>query len=181
MSSTIKMLRSILVAMALLLSTSLPSTAIQECKWFGTKPFCNGNCPGGWNYTGKREGCTTGSRRYCCREVAAAPIPGPTPQTCRWFGTKPFCNGQCPNGWTYSGQRQSCTTGSRRLCCYSGTVPPASTPAPTGPAVTPQAARYCTNDCNNCRRDGLRCRQRSISDTACPSYQSFFQAPSACY
>src|SRR5262245_20450261 len=39
----------------------------RECKWFGTPPFCRGNCPAGWEYTGKRVPCTTGSMRYCCK------------------------------------------------------------------------------------------------------------------
>lgn len=182
MSFVIRVLATLVLSMALLIATNSPSAAIQECRWFGTKPFCDGKCPSGWSYTGRREGCTTGSRRYCCREVARPPISGPVPQTCRWFGTRPFCNGQCPSGWTYSGQRQSCTTGSRRFCCYRGTVPP---PIRQGgdltPSPLPSPARYCTNNCENCRRDGLRCRQRSQADAACPLSQSFFQAPQACF
>src|SRR5262245_61536568 len=58
----------------------------------------------------------------------------------------------------------------------------ASSPGGTGgPAVAPPPARYCTNSCDNCRRDGLRCRQRSLVDVACPTTQSFFLAPLACY
>lgn len=182
MSLIPRMFQTVFLSMVMLIAANSPSTALQECKWFGTKPFCDGKCPSGWNYTGKREGCTTGSRRYCCREVASAPIPGPVPQTCRWFGTRPFCNGQCPSGWTYSGRRESCTTGSRRFCCYSGTVPPPVAPGgSSGPATPPPPARYCTNDCNSCTRDRLRCRQRSLYDTVCPSSQSFFLAPQACY
>jgi hypothetical protein len=40
-----------------------------NCKWFGTKPFCDGQCPAGWDYTGKRRSCTTGSQRYCCERM----------------------------------------------------------------------------------------------------------------
>lgn len=50
-----------------------------------------------------------------------------------------------------------------------------------GAVSTPPATKYCTNDCSNCRRDGLNCRQRTIVDTICPPSQSFFSAPSACY
>lgn len=176
----LKMLRGLVLSSLMLIAAGGSASAVQECKWFGTKPFCDGKCPSGWNYTGQRQSCTTGSRRYCCREVASAPLPGSVPQTCRWFGTRPFCSGQCPSGWTYSGQRQSCTTGSRRLCCYRGTVPPAVPPPPV-PPTPPPPARYCTNDCSTCTRDRLRCRQRSSYDTACPSSQSFYLAPQACY
>jgi hypothetical protein len=105
--------------LAWLAALTVASEAVQECKWFGTKPFCNGHCPSGWTYTGKRESCTTGSRRQCCRQVASAPLPNAGPQTCRWFGREPFCNGQCPSGWIYTGRRESCTTGSKRYCCQT--------------------------------------------------------------
>lgn len=45
------------------------------------------------------------------------PMHGAAARDCRWFGTKPFCDGQCPKGWDYTGQRRSCTTGSQRYCC----------------------------------------------------------------
>ena len=183
MSPILRTVLGIAIAMTWLASGNTDSMAVQECRWFGTKPFCNGQCPGGWKYSGERKSCTSGSQRKCCREVTAAPLPGGGAQGCRWFGTRPFCNGQCPSGWTYTGKRESCTTGSRRYCCYRGTTPPPPPPpkAGSGPAPAPQPARYCTNNCDNCRRDGLRCRQRSIVDVACPSTQSFFQAPQACY
>lgn len=183
MSLIVRSMLGILVGIALLLTGQTSSEAVQECRWFGTKPFCDGQCPSGWKYSGERRGCTSGSQRKCCREIAKAPLPGPVPQTCRWFGTPPFCNGQCPSGWTYSGKRQSCTTGSKRYCCYHGTVPPPPPPPKVDrpPQPTTQSARYCTNNCDNCRRDGLRCRQRSIVDVNCPSTQSFFLAPHACY
>ena len=38
---------------------------------------------------------------------------------CDWYGSRPFCDGQCPSGFVYTGQRQSCLTGSRRYCCPS--------------------------------------------------------------
>lgn len=118
------------VAMAL---TGGDALAARECRWFGTKPFCDGKCPTGWTYTGNREPCTTGSRRECCREVARAPLPSPRPQECRWFGTKPFCDGKCPSGWQYTGKREPCTTGSRRYCC---TLLPAIEPRPSATAIS---------------------------------------------
>jgi hypothetical protein len=38
---------------------------------------------------------------------------------CAWYGSRPLCDGQCPAGSVYTGQRQACFTGSRRFCCPS--------------------------------------------------------------
>jgi len=46
---------------------SATTAMAKECKWFGTRPICDGQCPPGWTYTGKRESCVTGSRRFCCK------------------------------------------------------------------------------------------------------------------
>jgi hypothetical protein len=52
------------------LDGTVNGAAAQEyCKWFGTKPFCNGQCPARWRYTGQRRSCTTGSQRYCCTGI----------------------------------------------------------------------------------------------------------------
>jgi hypothetical protein len=119
-----------------------------------------------------------------CNDIANAAA-GAIPETCKWFGSNPTCVGNCPAGWRYTGQRRSCTiSGSKRLCCYSGNSPPP--PAPpgtgTGPAPAPTPTRYCTDNCNNCTRDRLSCRQRSAFDsqTVC-AIQSTFAAPLACY
>jgi len=47
------------------------AAAARECRWFGTKPFCDGQCPKGWDYTGQRRSCTTGSQRYCCEPLGS--------------------------------------------------------------------------------------------------------------
>ena len=60
---------------------SAPSWAQDGCSWFGTRPFCDGQCPSGFAYTGRRESCTTGSRRYCC--PARFMTPG---KNCQWVG-----------------------------------------------------------------------------------------------
>jgi hypothetical protein len=69
--------RCVFIGLALvvvgLLSSTDDAMAAEECRWFGTRPFCDGQCPGGWRYTGKRESCTSGSRRYCCRPVPEPP------------------------------------------------------------------------------------------------------------
>ena len=46
-----------------------PSFAQQNCKWFGTKPFCSGSCPRGWRQKRTRR-CTTGRQVYCCNPNA---------------------------------------------------------------------------------------------------------------
>ena len=60
---------------------SAPNWAQDGCSWFGTRPFCDGQCPAGTVYTGQRESCTTGSRRYCCpsRMVTSG-------VNCHWVG-----------------------------------------------------------------------------------------------
>jgi hypothetical protein len=60
---------------------SVPTRAQEGCAWFGTKPFCDGQCPSDFVYTGRRESCTTGSRRYCCpsRYVRSG-------INCKWVG-----------------------------------------------------------------------------------------------
>lgn len=55
------------LATAILVGVSPAPSLAEECRWFGTRPFCDGQCPSGWRYTGRREACTTGSRRFCCR------------------------------------------------------------------------------------------------------------------
>ena len=47
------------------------AAAARDCRWFGTKPFCDGQCPKGWDYTGQRRSCTTGSQRYCCEPLGS--------------------------------------------------------------------------------------------------------------
>ena len=71
------------VVLALLLATlaSAPARAQKGCAWFGSPPFCDGQCPAGHVYTGKREACTTGSRRFCC--PAHYVTPG---VNCKWVG-----------------------------------------------------------------------------------------------
>jgi hypothetical protein len=48
-------------------------------------------------------------------------------------------------------------------------------PLPSGPIPTPPAVRFCTDDCNSCTRQGLRC---SLNNNC--SFQNF-RAPFACH
>src|ERR1043166_326298 len=62
-------------------SFSAPTLAQEGCAWFCTRPFCDGQCPAGFVYTGQRQSCTTGSRRFCC--PARLVTPG---VNCHWVG-----------------------------------------------------------------------------------------------
>ncbi|TXI50804.1 MAG: DUF4189 domain-containing protein [Lysobacter sp.] len=64
------------------------ASAQQGCDWFGSRPFCDGQCPSGFVYTGRREACLTGSRRYCCPEKYTRDEEGRT-RKCRWVGDPP--------------------------------------------------------------------------------------------
>lgn len=58
-----------------------PAWAQKGCDWYGTPPLCDGQCPQGHVYTGKRQACATGSRRFCC--PAHYVVPG---VNCKWVG-----------------------------------------------------------------------------------------------
>ena len=62
-----------------------PALAQDGCAWFGSRPFCNGECPSDTVYTGQRQACLTGSRRYCCPARMTRVRPGST--NCGWAGT----------------------------------------------------------------------------------------------
>jgi Domain of unknown function (DUF4189) len=63
---------------------AMPIWAQQGCAWFGSRPFCDGQCPAGFVYTGQRESCTTGSRRFCCPAQMERVPPGS--KNCKWVG-----------------------------------------------------------------------------------------------
>jgi hypothetical protein len=61
-----------------------PASAQDGCAWYGSRPFCDGQCPGGTVYTGQRESCVTGSRRYCCPSWYIRNSHGL--KNCQWVG-----------------------------------------------------------------------------------------------
>lgn len=63
---------------------AVPAAAQDGCAWFGSRPFCDGQCPSGYVYTGRREACATGSRRYCCPTRYTRVPAGRT--NCQWVG-----------------------------------------------------------------------------------------------
>src|SRR5262245_11018232 len=71
-------------ALMLVLASSPPAAAQGECEWFGTAPFCNGECPSGYSDTGQRQACTTGHKVKCCR-IQCAPKQG---RNCRLTGPR---------------------------------------------------------------------------------------------
>jgi hypothetical protein len=70
-----------LAAVVLVAVLAAPAAAQQGCDWYGSRPFCKGECPAGYVYTGQREACVTGSRRFCC--PARYVTPG---INCKWVG-----------------------------------------------------------------------------------------------
>lgn len=71
-----------LVAFAGFFATS--TSAQDGCDWYGTGPFCDGQCPAGTVYTGQRESCVTGSRRFCCASRYVRGTEGL--KNCQWVG-----------------------------------------------------------------------------------------------
>ena len=79
----------------------------EDCFWFGTAPFCGGECPDGWkekerdksgkNKIGFGNKCWSGTKKLCC--VPRNKYGGETFSDCKWFGTAPVCKGECPIGW----------------------------------------------------------------------------------
>ena len=67
-----------LIIIGFLAAMSFSAEAAEECKVFGTAPFCAGHCPAGWRGTGEvmmggsgqGQGCLTGRKVRCCRTVA---------------------------------------------------------------------------------------------------------------
>lgn len=106
------------LAVVLVVGHVAPPAAAQSCGWFGTGPVCAGSCPAGMTeYQRSGEGCTTGTRAYCCR-FQESKAPRITPAFCTRFGTGPVCAGRCPPGWTERGRpTDGCITGSRANCC----------------------------------------------------------------
>jgi hypothetical protein len=90
--------------LALLLAVLAPAPAEAQngCGWYGTRPFCDGQCPSGMVYTGRRESCTTGSRRYCC--PATMQRGTENLRNCQWAGSPPNMLYVCddPRGGPYA-------------------------------------------------------------------------------
>jgi hypothetical protein len=87
----------------------------EECRWFGTAPLCDGECPAGWrieNYSGA--GCVgtwgiSGTKAFCCK---IKPKCGPAN-----YGTEgcPYPSfGGCKPGWAQG------TILGRTVCCRPG-------------------------------------------------------------
>ncbi len=105
-------------------------------KWYGTAPFCSGECPSGWTYVkrdkrGDGARCWTGWKHQCkqmssvetCQKPSKDYDPDCPPggEIFYWFGTAPFCSGECPSGWTQQstsnrGDGSRCWTGQKVLC-----------------------------------------------------------------
>ena len=125
-----------------------PNGHYKKTAYYGTAPFCNGQCPSKWREIGRhRSGggatCWTGSKAHCatcCKRVTATVY--------KWFGTAPFCDGECPSGWTYvkrskTGGGARCWTGWKRQCKKVTTVEQCQKPAlDFDPNCPPGGNRY---------------------------------------
>jgi len=107
-------------------------------KYFGTAPFCDGECPSGWTYvkkskTGGGARCLVGWKHQCRKVTQAEQCSKPTKDydpNCppggekhSWFGAAPFCgfSTTCPSGWelvktSMRGDGVRCLVGFKRLC-----------------------------------------------------------------
>ncbi|KAJ7022344.1 hypothetical protein C8F04DRAFT_1138236 [Mycena alexandri] len=99
--------------------------ASADCAWQGTAPFCDGECPSSYSYRAAvgRGGCDNGD--YCAtgqKVLCCTASPG---NNCQWYGTAPFCSGECPSGKYQvgasddAGDGSTCGTGCKVFCCDS--------------------------------------------------------------
>ncbi|OBZ76292.1 hypothetical protein A0H81_02939 [Grifola frondosa] len=121
-SAIVEYLRSFLI----LVVAIFPALSAATCQWFGTAPFCAGECEGStsrkltYGYGGGGNGavCVSGSKAFCC-DPSSSSWKG-----CQWYGTAPICAGECPPGKTQvttdgSGDGASCVSGNKVFCCNS--------------------------------------------------------------
>ena len=125
---------SLMATLATLLAVLVPAPADAQngCGWYGTRPFCDGQCPSGMVYTGRRESCTTGSRRYCC--PASMQQNTGNLRNCHWAGNPPNMLYACddPLGGPYA------AVAIDRKGRWGASIKP---PSPQGAGKTDQDAR----------------------------------------
>ena len=64
-------LRGVITFLVLMLLGSVADA--QECRDFGTEPFCAGSCPAGWHEEGFASyECVTGRKVRCCKDCGPA-------------------------------------------------------------------------------------------------------------
>jgi hypothetical protein len=137
-----------MVACACLVGFSELTWAQQGCAWFGSRPFCDGQCPSGFVYTGQRESCTTGSRRYCC--PAKYVTPG---INCKWVGRPGsmlyVCDDPRAVPWAavaFDGKGR-----------WGASIIPYSIQGKTSDKAEADALRRCGSDCTIAMRGEGRC------------------------
>ncbi len=94
---------------------------------------------------------------------------------CKWFGTAPLCDGECPKGWTLTkhsktGGGNPCLTGSYARCCdfQEHCVPDYnSTYDPTAKRKDSTGTHY---QCQQCTKWGEDCKFKGGFNTACSHY-----------
>ncbi|KAJ7711456.1 hypothetical protein B0H16DRAFT_1546163 [Mycena metata] len=99
------------------------ASARADCAWQGTAPACAGECPSshpsrvavGRGGCDNGDYCLTGQKVLCCTSS-----PG---DNCQWYGSAPFCGGECPSGKYQvgasddAGDGSTCATGCKVFCC----------------------------------------------------------------
>ncbi len=92
---------------------------------------------------------------------------------CKWFGTAPACDGECPKGWTLMKHSKTeggrpCWTGSRVRCCdfQEHCVPDYDS------TYDPNAKRTYQGhiQCQQCTKWGEDCKFKGGFSTACSHY-----------
>ena len=98
--------------------------ADEKNKWFGTAPFCKGECNEDFpvelirdDGDGPGDTCDTGSKVLCGKK--------PSQKNLVWCGDAPFCDGKCPQGCRLvtesdRGDGSECWSGDKVLCDCTG-------------------------------------------------------------
>lgn len=89
-------IRLLLPVLATAMAVVLPAQAAmrEECRNFGTEPFCAGRCPAGWYEKGlASHECWSGRKVRCCHRVCVPdqPAPGYNPNARRRIGVRVLC------------------------------------------------------------------------------------------
>ncbi|GMT33391.1 hypothetical protein PFISCL1PPCAC_24688, partial [Pristionchus fissidentatus] len=128
---------SIMMSSHLFLLLALTFVTVQGqlkgCTWHGEAPKCGyTRCPKGTRKVAVMQGrmdngfgfgCLEGEKSYCCDEDV---IRADFKEHCAWYGTAPWCAGECPAGtvevirgwnWRQDDNKPCYMWGSKAFCC----------------------------------------------------------------
>ena len=93
---------------------------------------------------------------------------------CKWFGTAPLCDGECPKGWTLTKhskteRRHPCL---HRVNAVAATFRSTASPTTTPPMIRLRSARtyQAPFQCQQCTKWGEDCKFKGGFNTACSHY-----------